>query len=62
MMDYELQKFERWRVETENVLPLLLKRNILVVAGSADVGGGQVKKDMVGGVVPLSLSRCPSHG
>ncbi|CAL8343019.1 unnamed protein product [Lota lota] len=40
MRDYELQKYERWRVETENILPLLMKRNILVAsASSADAGG-----------------------
>ncbi|CAL8251349.1 unnamed protein product [Boreogadus saida] len=46
MREYELQKYERWRVETENILPLLMKRNILAVAGSAAaVGGGQAKRE-----------------
>ena len=52
MRDYELQKYKRWQVEMENILPQLMKRNILAVAGSADVGGSQVKREMVGGVLP----------
>ncbi|CAL8247788.1 unnamed protein product [Merluccius merluccius] len=37
MRDYELQKYEHWREETEKILPLLMKRNILVLsANSAD--------------------------
>ena len=57
MRDYELQKYEHWREETEKILPLLMKRNILVVsANSADVGGSQVKCEMVCGIPPL---QCP---
>ena len=62
MREYELQKYERWRVETENILPLLMKRNILAVARSAAaVGGGQAKREMVGGILPLRFHRRMSH-
>ncbi|KAJ3602265.1 hypothetical protein NHX12_030024 [Muraenolepis orangiensis] len=46
MRAYEVQKYELWRDETEKTLPLLMKRNILVVsADSADVTGSQVKHE-----------------
>uniref|UniRef100_A0A8C9TU55 Dynein axonemal heavy chain 10 n=1 Tax=Scleropages formosus TaxID=113540 RepID=A0A8C9TU55_SCLFO len=35
MKDYEVKKYERWREETEQNLPLQMKRNLLVVRNSA---------------------------
>jgi len=50
MREYELLKYERWQNETEKILPLLMKRNLLVVStSSADVGGSQVMGEMVCG-------------
>ncbi|KAG7265791.1 LOW QUALITY PROTEIN: hypothetical protein CRUP_036669 [Coryphaenoides rupestris] len=42
MREYELQKYEHWQNETEKILPLLMKKNLLVVStSSADVGDSQ---------------------
>ena len=48
MKEYEVEKFARWRDETEHVLPLLMKRPLLVVTSSSGlVPGDQGPTDTV---------------
>ncbi|KAM4616801.1 dynein axonemal heavy chain 10 [Polymixia lowei] len=48
MRDYEVKKYERWRDETEQALPLLMKRTLLVmVTGSGVVSGNQGQAETV---------------
>lgn len=34
LIDYELKKFDHWKVETEHSLPMLMKRPLLAVLTS----------------------------
>ena len=48
MRDYEVKKYERWREETEQSLPLLMKRNLLVMETSkGTVTGSQAQTEVV---------------
>ncbi|XP_036382121.1 dynein heavy chain 10, axonemal [Megalops cyprinoides] len=40
MKDYEVKKFEKWRDETEDRLPLLMKRNLLVMTNNTKITAG----------------------
>lgn len=44
LRDYELQKYGRWKAETESRLPLLMKRPLLAVITSE----GHTQHDWVG--------------
>ena len=50
MRDYEVKKYERWRDETEQSLPLLMKRTLLTVIN----GAGGISVDT--GIVSLKQS------
>lgn len=54
MKEYEQKKYERWRDETEQSLPLLMKRTLLVMVNSSGVvTGEQPPLDMVHSNTPL---------
>lgn len=48
MRDYEVEKYDRWREDTEQKLPLLMKRTLLVVVTSSGViTASQTQNDLV---------------
>ncbi|XP_035641685.1 dynein axonemal heavy chain 10 [Oncorhynchus keta] len=58
MKEYEQKKYERWRDETEQSLPLLMKRTLLVMVNSSGVvTGEQPPLDMTGPATEHDMER-----